>query len=67
LDKTLYKAFETSINQVVKDAIANGDDQEYYILGDSVLSMDVDETTQKGNQYHLYVKSFVVVLDGIKE
>lgn len=67
LDKTLYKAFETSINQVVKDAIANGDNQEYYILGDSVLSMDVDETTQKGNQYHVYVKSFVVVLDGIEE
>ena len=58
---TATKEFET------KDAIANGDNQEYYILGDSVLSMDVDETTQKGNQYHVYVKSFVVVLDGIEE
>jgi len=64
LNDVKYKEFETSINQVVNDAINSSDNQNYYISGDNVLSMDGDETTQKGNQYHVYVKSFVVVVDG---
>ena len=63
LNKTLYKSFETSINQVVKNAMLQND-ASYYISGDDVLSMDSDEITQKGNQYHVYIKSFVVVIDG---
>lgn len=63
LNKTLYKSFETSINQVVKNAML-AKDASYYISGDNVLSMDSDEITQKGNQYHVYIKSFVVVVDG---
>lgn len=63
LNKTLYKSFETSINQVVKNAML-AKDASYYISGDNVLSMDSDEITQKGNQYHVYIKSFVVVIDG---
>ena len=66
LNKTLYKSFETSINQVVKNAMS-AKDASYYISGDDVLSMDSDETTQKGNQYHVYIKSFVVVMDGVVE
>ena len=63
LNKTLYKSFVTSINQVVKNAML-AKDASYYISGDNVLSMDSDEITQKGNQYHVYIKSFVVVVDG---
>ena len=32
-------------------------------MEDSVLSMDDSEHSQKGNQYHVFVKSFVVVID----
>lgn len=63
LNKTLYKTFETSINQVVKNAMLQNN-ASYYISGDDVLSMDSDEITQKGNQYHVYIKSFIVVIDG---
>jgi hypothetical protein len=64
LNKTLYKAFETSINEVVNNAIHNETSQAYYISGDDVLSIDTVETTQQGNQYHVYIKSFLVIMDG---
>ena len=60
LDSEKYKYFEDNINLVVKLASEdrNGD---YFILKDSELSTDDDEISQKGNQYHVYRKSFVVV------
>ena len=60
LDSEKYKYFEDNINLVVKLASEdrNGD---YFILKDSELSADDDEISQKGNQYHVYRKSFVVV------
>lgn len=63
LNKPLYKAFETSINNVIREAILSGNNGDFYILSDGVLSMDGDEITQKGNQYHVYLKSFIVVSD----
>lgn len=63
LDSTKYRAFETSINNVVNDAITNANGGDYSILADGILSMDNNETTQKGNQYHVYVKSFIVQVD----
>lgn len=67
LNSALYQAFETSINEVIESAIISSDNENYYISGDNVLSMDEDETTQKGNQYHKYIKSFVVIVDGVQE
>ena len=60
LDSEKYKYFEDNINLVVKLASEdrNGD---YFILKDSELSADDDEISQKGNQYNVYRKSFVVV------
>jgi hypothetical protein len=60
LNSEKYKYFEDNINLVVKLASEdrNGD---YFILKDSELSADDDEISQKGNQYHVYRKSFVVV------
>jgi hypothetical protein len=60
LDSEKYKYFEDNINLVIKLASEdrNGD---YFILKDSELSADDDEISQKGNQYHVYRKSFVVV------
>lgn len=63
LDATKYRAFESGINEVVKNAIEAVNDGDYAILSDGVLSMDDNETTQKGNQYHVYVKSFIVTVD----
>lgn len=63
LNKTLYKDFETKINNVIKEAQSASNDDTYYILPDSVVSMDDDETTQKSNQYHVFIKSFIVVVD----
>ena len=63
LDSDKYKAFESGINRVVRNEIKNGTNLSYFIVPDSVLSMDDDETTEKGNQYHLYIKSFVVGMD----
>ena len=62
LNKELYKSFEDSINSEIKIA-QNDSESAIYILPDSVISMDDDENLQQGNQYHVFVKSFVVVID----
>jgi hypothetical protein len=62
LDDVKYKAFEDGINTVVKLA-SESSDADYYVLSGSELSIDDVETTQKGNQYHIYQKSFIVVID----
>ena len=66
LDNALYRQFESSINSVINNA-TESNDSTYYISGDSVLSADVNEASQKGNQYHVYVKSFVVMIDGAND
>lgn len=63
LNKELYKAFEDDINAAIKAKTGENNEGGYYILEDSVLSMDDNEDTIKGNQYHVFVKSFVVVID----
>ena len=63
LNKELYKAFEDDINAAIKAKTGENNEGGYYILEDSVLSMDDNENTIKGNQYHVFVKSFVVVID----
>jgi hypothetical protein len=62
LDDEKYRLFENGINTVIRLASESRDD-DYYILKDSELSTDDDEISQKGNQYHIYRKSFVVVID----
>ena len=63
LNKTLYGAFENGINGIIKANTGRVTDGGYYIMEDSVLSMDDSEHSQKGNQYHVFVKSFVVIID----
>ena len=63
LNKTLYKAFETGINNAIKAHTGRVTDGDYYIMEDSVLSMDDNENTVKGNQFHAFIKSFVVVIE----
>ena len=65
LNKELYKTFEDGINGIIKqEQQAQG---EYYIATDGVVSLDNDETAQQGNQYHVFIKSFLVVIDQPKE
>jgi len=63
LNKELYKTFEDSINTAIAAYSGENNDGGYYIQEDSVLSMEDNENTQKGNQYHVFVKSFIVVID----
>ena len=63
LNKALYKTFEDGINDAVDANTGVNNTGGYYIQEDSVLSMDESEQSQKGNQYHVFVKSFVVVID----
>jgi hypothetical protein len=62
LDSDKYKQFEDGINTVVRLA-SESRHGNYFVLRDSEISTDDVETYQKGNQYHLYRKSFVVVID----
>lgn len=63
LNKTLYDAYDKGITAAIKAHTGRVDEGDYYILEDSVLSMDDNENTVKGNQYHAFIKSFVVVID----
>ena len=65
LNKELYKTFEDGINGIIKQEQQAQD--EYYIATDGVVSLDNDETAQQGNQYHVFIKSFLVVIDQPKE
>jgi hypothetical protein len=63
LDKSKYKAFEDSINEVIKDASTNDNQGTYWIQGDSVLSMDSNDDNNANNAYYMFVKSFIVMID----
>lgn len=63
LNKELYGSFENGIETAIAANTGENNDGGYYILEDSVLSMEDNEDTNKGNQYHVFIKSFVVVID----
>lgn len=62
LDKALYKSYEDAINAFVQSEQSNVGDG-FYILSKNILSMDDEETTSKGNQFYVFVKSFIVAKD----
>ena len=63
LDTTKYAAFENSINAALRTEIDNPSSDVYYIQSDRILSMDDNEDSQKGNQYNVFVKSFIVTIN----
>jgi hypothetical protein len=67
LDKTKYETFENGINAAIRAEINHPSSNVYYIQSDGILSMDDDEDTNKGNQYNVFVKSFIVTIDGSEE
>lgn len=62
LNKKKYKVFEDAISAVIRNAETQ-DDKSYYIMPETTLSMDGNDNTQKGNQYNIFAKSFVVVIN----
>lgn len=62
LDEEKYKAFEDAVNTVIDNEIANPSNSTYGIEADSVVSMD-GEGGIFNNNYHLFMKSFVVLID----
>ena len=66
LDEAKYTAFEDGINSAIRSAISNPDPTSAYsVQSDGILSMDDDEDSNKGNQYNLFVKSFIVIIDKV--
>lgn len=63
LNKDLYKSFEDGITDAIKAAMRTGNTSTYYVIEDKILSLDDDEATVKGNQYHVFIKSFKVAID----
>ena len=62
LDSEKYAAFEDGINSVIRTLVQSPqNDSPYFVQPDGILSMDDDEDTNKGNQYNVFVKSFIVV------
>lgn len=62
LDKVKYKELEDAVNAVIDDEIANPTNDTYGIESDSVVSMDGDDGLAN-NSYHVFMKSFVVLID----
>lgn len=63
LDAAKYKTFENGINAVIRAEAAHSSSDTYSIQSDGILSMDDDENTNKGNQYNVFIKSFLVTID----
>lgn len=62
LDYDKYQEYEDGINAIIK--LASEDNQgTYHIQEGSVLSMDGVETTNAGNPYFSFIKSFIVNIE----
>ncbi len=59
LDFEKYKEFEDGINAIIDIAVQDNQG-EYNIEEGSVISSDVDETTNADNSYFTFIKSFIV-------
>lgn len=62
LNKELYKAFESGINEALDNEILNGDNEHYTIQSGTILSMDDIEDNNANNSYSVYTKTFVVTV-----
>lgn len=63
LNKELYSAFESGINEAIDNEILNGDNEHYAIQDDGILSMDDVEDNNANNSFSVYMKSFVVTIN----
>lgn len=61
-NRELYNKFESKINEVINNEIDNGQNENYTIQDDGVVSLDGSADTNANNLYHMYVKSFIVTI-----
>ena len=64
LDKVKYKAMEDAINDAIYAEIENGTSDIYCIESDGIISMDSNADTNANNAYYMFIKSFIVTIDG---
>jgi len=64
LDVEKYEKFENDINAAIKTASESDNTGTYWIQPDSFISADLGEEENANNAYYMFVKSFVVIVDG---
>lgn len=62
VDHDIYALMENSINTVVKEASMQRSGT-YHVEEDTMLSTDGDETSNAGNSYFTFIKSFIVNIE----
>ena len=60
LDYDKYKVFEDKIIEVIKTESNEGTNENYSIEEETILSSDVEETSNSNNTYFVFIKSFIV-------
>ena len=58
----IYALMENGINTVVKEA-SQSRDGTYHVEEGSILSSDGDDTSNAGNSYFVFIKSFIVNIE----
>ena len=67
LDYDKYKLFEDSVTEVIKQEAAAGTNEIYNVEEDSILSSDIEETSNANNTYFVFIKSFIVDIRNVEE
>lgn len=67
LDEEKFSEFEDGINSAIDNEIENGDNENYSIRYENVISWDDFEVTNANNAFYKYIKSFVVQIDNIND
>jgi hypothetical protein len=62
VDHDIYTVMENGINNIITDQSKNSNGT-YYIEKDWVVSSDLDDSSNAGNAYFTFIKSFIVVID----
>lgn len=62
VDHDIYTVMENGINNIITEQSKNSNGT-YYIEKDRVVSSDLDDSSNAGNAYFTFIKSFIVVID----
>lgn len=65
LDMVKYKAFEDGIDDVIKNASQNPDD-EYFVQETNIISTDIETIGNGDNTFFTFIKSFIVEIDEVE-
>lgn len=62
VDHDIYTVMENGINNIITEQSKNANGT-YYIEKDWIVSSDLDDSSNAGNAYFTFIKSFIVVID----